>query len=67
MNDLIRTELIENYISENGLSKTQFCKLCKISVSTLNRVLNGENVNLTSIFRIAKTMKVELRQIVKQK
>lgn len=29
---------IENYLKENNLSKTQFCKLAKISSKTLNKV-----------------------------
>lgn len=67
MENLIRTDLIVNYMNENGLSKTQFCKLCKISVSTFNRILNGENIRLISLFRIAKTMKVKLHQLCRQK
>ena len=34
----IKTELIEKYLQDNKLSKTKFCKKCKISPSTLKKL-----------------------------
>lgn len=60
MEGAVNTTIIDSYIKANNLSKTQFCKLCKISVSTLNRIMTNNNFNLISLFRIAKTMDVHI-------
>ena len=39
MKNTIKTEIIEKYMNENKLSKTKFCKMCKISPSTLNKIM----------------------------
>ena len=39
MKNTIKTELIENFIKDNNLSKSKFCKMCKISQSTLNKIM----------------------------
>lgn len=55
----IKTELIENYIKENGISKTGFCKSCKISTSTLNNIYANKDFNLISLFKIARKLKTK--------
>lgn len=67
MKNLIKTEIIANYLKEHNLSKTKFCRLCKISVSTFNKIMNGEDFDLIALFRIAKTIEVELYQLFQQK
>ena len=64
MANLINTELIINFMKENSLTKTQFAKLCRIGVGTLNRVLsNCENIDVIVLFKIAKAMKVQCYQL----
>lgn len=63
MNNAVNTKMIYDYIKDNNLSKTEFCKLCKIGVSTLNRIMTNNNFNLISIFRIAKTMRVKVCEL----
>ncbi len=47
MKNIIKTELIENFVKENNLSKSKFCKMCKISQSTLYKIMtNGENFRI---------------------
>lgn len=41
MKNTIKTELIENFIKENKLSKNKFCEMCKISQSTLNKIMTS--------------------------
>lgn len=60
MTNLINIELIRDYIAKNNLSKTKFCRLCKINISTLNRIFSGGNFNLIAIFKIARVLKVEV-------
>ncbi len=64
MKTKIKIKLIENYIKENRLSKNKFCKICKISLSTLNKILaNKNNFKLIALFRIAKVIKIEIYQM----
>ena len=61
MKNTIKTELIENFIKENNLSKSKFCKMCKISQSTLNKIItNSENFKIIAIFKIARVLKIQV-------
>lgn len=64
MGNTIKTELITNFIKENNLSKAAFCKLCKISTGTLNRVLADNNaLRISALFKIAKAIKIKLHEL----
>ena len=64
MKNLIKTEIIENYMQKNNISKARFCKLCNISVSTLNKILcNNTNIELIALFRIAKVIDLQVYQM----
>ena len=65
MKKYIKTEIIENFLKENNLSKTKFCKECRISYSTLMKHMYGDpsNCGITCIFRIAKRMKIEAYEL----
>lgn len=61
MKNTIKTELIENFIKENNLSKSKFCKKCKISQSTLNKIMtNSENFRIIALFKIARVLKIQV-------
>lgn len=57
----IKTELIENFLKENNLSKTAFCKNCKVAYSTFMKLMygNADNCNILSVFRIAKYINIQ--------
>lgn len=57
----VNTNFIDNYISENKLSKLGFCKKCNVSYSTFYKIYQGKQVNLKSIIKIALTMNIELK------
>lgn len=64
MSNIINTEIIKNYMEENNLSKRAFCKLCKISPATLERILmNKDSVRLMVIFRIARALKTPVYKL----
>ena len=63
MEKLVKTELIEQYLKENNISKTKFCKMCKISPSTLTKIMNNQNVRMTAIFRVTRAMGIYIHQI----
>lgn len=64
MRQLVNVDLIKEHIKTNNLTKREFCKQCNISVSTLYKILQGKtNFDLVFIFRIAKSMKVEVKDL----
>lgn len=57
----INTKLIEDYIKENNLTKTEFCKLCKISTKTLYKILLYKSkFSLIEIFKLARVMNISI-------
>ena len=64
MKNTIKTVLIENFIKDNNLSKSKFCKMCKISQSTLNKIMtNSENFKIIALFKIARVLKIQVYQM----
>ena len=64
MKNTIKTEIIENFMLENKISKTKFCKMCKISPSTLNKIMtNDDNFGIIALFKIARVIKVQVYQM----
>ena len=59
----IDKNIIDKYLKENNLSKTKFCKLCKISPSTLNAMLCGDNFRLNALLKIINVLKIEFHEI----
>lgn len=61
MEKIMKIEMIEDFMTQNKLSKTKFCKICKISVSTLNKILNNQtNVGIVALFKICRVMKIQI-------
>ena len=51
-------EIIKNYIAKNRLTKAEFCKRCKISCKTLNKILSRKcNIQLRVICSILEEVK----------
>ncbi len=64
MKNTIKTDIIEKYMNENKLSKTKFCKICKISPITLNKIMtNDDNFGIIALFKIARVIKVHVYQM----
>ena len=64
MKNTIKTEIIEKYMLENNISKTKFCKICKISPNTLNKIMaNYFNFEIVALFKIARIIKIEVYQM----
>lgn len=63
--DIIKTDLFKKFMKENNLTVKKFCKLCKISQSTLYKIFKGENFIIVALFKIARVMHLEVYQLVK--
>ncbi len=63
MKNKFKKEIIDNYLKENKISKTRFCKLCGISPYTLKKILNNENYEISALFKIAKVIEIKVFQI----
>ena len=63
MKDKFKKEIIENYLIENKISKTEFCKLCGISVYTLEKITNNKDYDISALFKIAKVVKIKVYQM----
>ena len=62
--EYIKTDLIKQYIKDNNLSKTAFCKKFKISPATFKKIIEQDmNVNIVSIFKIAFAMEIRAHEI----
>lgn len=61
---VINVEKIENYRKMLGLTKTQFCKQCKIGMSVYNKIQSNKlNFDIHALFRISVFMNVDLCQL----
>ena len=62
MNNKINVDLILDYISKNNLTKKEFCRQCKISTSTLYKIINGKDFRLNALVKMARIINIELYQ-----
>lgn len=67
MKDKFKTEIIENYLKENKMSKTEFCKLCGISQGTLSRIINNGNYRIDALFKISRVVKIQVYKMLKER
>ena len=66
MEDKINMELIEKYIKENNLSKTQFCQKCKIGLRSYEKLMNNNlEIDLRVFVKVAKVMNIRLCEMFK--
>lgn len=51
----INVKIIEDYIKNNNLSKTKFCKMCGISLYNLNKILKNDlTVKIIPLLKVIK-------------
>ena len=62
MYDKLNTKLIFDYIKNNNLTKTKFCRQCKISTSTFYKIISGKDFRLIALIKMAKIMNLKLSQ-----
>ena len=56
----IKTQLIDEFLKEKSISKSQFCKICKISYSSLQKIYSQNfGVYITTIFKVIRVLNIE--------
>ena len=56
-----KTELITNYMNKNHLSKTAFCKLCRVHPRIFNKIMAHDlHFGIKALFRICRVLKIEV-------
>lgn len=64
MEKVINVQLIEDYIQTNGLSKTAFCRRCKIGKETFQKIKTNQDARFVTLFKIARVMNVQIPQLL---
>ena len=60
-----KSELVYGFMNENNISKSKFCKMCKISYSTFLKILESKsNFRISALFKIARVLNLQVYQIV---
>ena len=63
----IKTELIAQFLKQNKLSKSHFCKMCNISPVTFDKIMaNQTNFGIVALFKIARVLGVHISKLVNQ-
>lgn len=56
--------LILNFIQKNHLTKTGFCRMCKISLTTFKNILLNKNISTYSMYKVAELLKVKFKDLI---
>lgn len=51
------------YIDINEIDIPTFCKQCKITKDTFNKILEGKHISFISYYRICKKLNVSLKKL----
>ena len=62
MNSKLNINIISEYIRNNDLSQTGFCKQCKISYTTFRKIVQSDYINPVPLCKIAKVMNIDVHQ-----
>lgn len=59
-----KIKFIINFMKENNLSKTAFCKQCKISLRSLNKIFNDDPcLRLRTFSKISKVLNIKVYEL----
>ena len=66
MNNNVNTQIIFEHLKNNNLSKTAFCKKCNLGVKTYEKIINGEDFKIISLFKIARQLNCQIHNLFQQ-
>ena len=65
--NIIKTELITNYIKSHKLTIKEFCMRCKISTNIYYKIINNKiNIKINNLFKIANLLKIDVYQLLNE-
>lgn len=65
MKGLVKVDMIKKFMQDNNLTRKEFAKMCKMSESTLYRILDGKgNFDCKYLLFISIAMNVQIYQLV---
>lgn len=61
----VKTEIIENYRKENGLTIERFCKKCGISQKSYYKFVNGQlHIRISVFLKILRAMNIKYSDLI---
>ena len=61
MKNRFKSEVIEKFLKENNMTKTELCRRSKVGLKTLNEMLCGAfNYRVISLFKLARVVGIEM-------
>lgn len=64
---IINEDLILQYMKDNHLSKTAFCKLCKIGKTTFDKLINDQTgLTINPVEKVVNAMGIHFKDIFKK-
>ena len=61
MEKRINTSIITDYMKANKMSKSAFCKACKIGHTTFDKIMNQNlNIGITKLFKIGRVINASI-------
>lgn len=62
--DKFNLKIIIDYMNEHNISKTEFCRRCKIDSSVLKKIFNQQfNIRIKSLYAIIKELNIKVKDI----
>ncbi|MBP5242521.1 MAG: helix-turn-helix transcriptional regulator [Clostridia bacterium] len=67
MYNTLKVEIFKNYMNENNLSKTRFCKLCGISPKTFAKIMTGDaEFHIIALYKMARVINIPIYKMFNQ-
>ena len=60
----VHGQAIKDYMSENNITKEEFCKRFDLHVNTYRDIMHGKKVKLTTLFVLAHKMNLSLNSFL---
>ena len=65
MEKIINEEMIIAFMQEHNLQAKELCKMCKMPIGTLTKILNNDlDYDFIYILRIANVMNIDFRELL---
>lgn len=64
MKKIFKIEIIENYLKANQMTEKEFCRLCNIPLSTLQKLFaHNFDFDLVDIFKVSRVLNLHIKDL----